>query len=82
MNNTFWRFSVKSMEKIIKGLKMTFVFPEFLLVKLTNPKNREKFDSRASKVTKIFGVFPLLIGCVGFLILFNYDLLNTSSLHL
>lgn len=47
---------------------MIFVFPEFLLVKLTNPKNRESFDSRASKVTKIFGVFPLLIGCVGFLI--------------
>lgn len=68
MNNTFWRFSVKSMEKIIKSLKMIFVFPEFLLVKLTNPKSREVFDSRAGKVAKILGVFPLLIGCVGFLI--------------
>ena len=58
---------MRNMEKIIKCLKMIFVFPEFFLVKLTNPKNKESFDSRSKKVSVIFGVLFAAISIIWFL---------------
>lgn len=61
---------------------MIFVFPEFLLVKLTNPKSREGFDSRAKKVSVIFGVLFAVTSGILFLmdVLKVYLNVNDTSL--